>query len=322
MGIRDLFSRGPKLPEPVEDPFDGDTGLPQDVASLQRGNWKPAAARLKASRGDDRTFTASHLSAAGRQPVEKWHAAEPSSAGAALVRGIVHMGWAWEARGQGHAEDVPEDAWPVFHGRLEEAEGFFHEAARLDDADPAPWGYLTLSARGLDLEPPEIRGRFEEARRRDPDNWTAAMFTLQSLAEKWSGTHEDMFAFAREVAGAAGDGSPLHALVPLAHHERWLYFSHFEGDREGQRKYFEAPAVQRELQAAWTRGPGAPAFRKRRFGATQTALFAFGFTLGLDQARAREAFEKLGPIVTHTPWSSQGEPADVFKQARAWAYSG
>ena len=119
MGIRDLFSRGPKL-EPVEDPFDGDPTLQQDVASLQRGQWKPAAARLEAARGDDRTFFASHLAAAGRGPVEAWHAAEPASAAAALVRGIVQMGWAWEARGQGYAEDVAEDVWPVFHGRLEQ----------------------------------------------------------------------------------------------------------------------------------------------------------------------------------------------------------
>ena len=179
-----------------------------------------------------------------------------------------------------------------------------------------------MSARGLGLEPPEIRARFEEARRRDPDGWTAGMFALQSLAEKWSGTHDEMFAFAREVSGAARDGSPLHSLVPLAHHERWLYFSAFEDDRKAQKKYFEGPAVQRELQAAWKRGPGSPAFRRGRFGPTQTALFAFGFTLGLDQARAREAFEKLGPVLTHTPWSSQGEPADVFKQARAWAVLG
>ena len=80
MGIRDLFSRGPKLPEPVDDPYDGDPSLSQDVAALQRGNWKPAAARVGAARGDDRTFFASHFAAAGRGPVEAWHEAEPSSA--------------------------------------------------------------------------------------------------------------------------------------------------------------------------------------------------------------------------------------------------
>jgi hypothetical protein len=322
MGIRDLFSRGPKLPEPVEDPYDGDITLPVAVSALEGGDWSHAAAHMESAKGDDRAFVASHLSAAGREPVEAWHAAEPASAGAALVRGIVHMAWAWEARGQGYAADVPKEAWPVFHGRLREAEGFFQDAARLDASDPAPWAYLALSGRGLDLKPPDIRARFEEARRRDPDGWTAAMFSLQSLAEKWSGTHADMFAFARTVSGAARDGSPLHSLVPLAHHERWLYFSAFEDDRKSQKKYFETPGVQRELQAAWKRGPGSPAFERGRFGPTQIALFAFAFTLGLDQGRAREAFEKLGPRLTHTPWSSQGEPAAVFKQARAWAYSG
>ena len=321
MGLRDLFSRGPKLPDPVEDPFDGDITLPVAVAALEGGDWSHAAAHMASASGDDRAFVASHLIAAGREAAEAWHAAEPESASAALVRGIAHMSWAWEARGQGHAEDVGDDVWPVFHRRLEEAEGFLREAARLDDADATPWAYLALSARGRDLEPPEIRSRYAEARKRNPEGWTAAMFALQSLAQKWSGTHAEMFAFARELSAAAPAGSPLHSTIPLAHHERWLYFSHFDGDPKGQRKYFETPAVQRELQAAWGKGPGSAAFQRGRFGSTQIALFAFGFTLGLDQARAKEAFEKLGPVLTHTPWSSQGEPADVFKQARAWAYS-
>jgi hypothetical protein len=321
MGLRDLFSRGPKLPEPVDDPFDGDPTLRAEALALQKGDWKPATARLAGARGDDRVFFASTYSAAGRGPVEKWHAAAPQDAGANLVRGIVQMGYAWEARGQGYADDVTEEAWAVFHGRLAEAEEFLQEAARRDPSDAAPWAYLALSARGLGLEPPEIRRRYDEARRRDPQGWSAARFALESLAEKWSGTHEEMFAFAREAAAAGGDGSGLHALVPLAHHERWLFLGAFDGDRKGQKKYFEGPAVQRELQAAWAKGPGSAAFRRGRFGATQTAVFAFAFTLGLDAARAREAFERLGPVVTPTPWSSQGEPADVFKQARAWAYS-
>jgi hypothetical protein len=321
LGLRDLFSRGPKLPEPVDDPFDGDEGLKAAVAALQRGDARPGAALLARAKGDDRTFVASHLSAAGRKPVEAWHVAQPADAGAALVRGIVHMGWAWEARGQGHAEDVDEDAWAVFHRRLSEAEGFLQDAARLDAADATPWAYLALSGRGLSLEPPAIRARYDEARRRDPQGWTGAMFALQSLAEKWSGTHDEMFAFARELSASAPTGSPLHSLVPLAHYERWLYFGAFEGDNKGQRKYFETPAVQRELQAAWSQGPGSTAFRRGRFGPTQVALFAFAFTLGRDQARAKEAFEKLGPVVTPTPWASQGEPAEIFKTARAWAYS-
>jgi hypothetical protein len=295
--------------------------LKEAVVALQGGDWRPGAALLERARGDDRTFVASHLSGGGRGPVEAWHAAEPESAGAALVRGVVHMGWAWEARGQGYAEDVAEDAWPVFHRRLEEAEGFLQDAARLDETDATPWGYLALSARGRSLEPPEIRARYAEARKRDPEGWTAAMFALQSLAEKWSGTHAEMFGFARELSAAAPAGSPLHSTIPLAHHERWLHFGAFDGDSKGQRKYFETPGVQRELQAAWIKGPGSPAFRRGRFGPTQIALFAFGFTLGRDQVRAKEAFETLGPVVTHTPWSSQGEPVEVFKQQRAWAYS-
>jgi hypothetical protein len=127
-----------------------------------------------------------------------------------------------------------------------------------------------------------------------------------------------MFAFAREAADASPDGSPVHAAIPLAHLERWLYFPmENPPDGKAQSRYFQAPAVQSELQRAWARGPGSAAFRPGRFATTQRALFAFGFAQGEDDARAREVFEQIGPKVTETPWAYLGDPVEAFREMRA-----
>lgn len=321
MGLRDLFSRGPKLPEPVLDPFDGHEELRREVGRLQAGDWRGAAALLARTRGgDERTFVAGHFAEVDGWPdwIDEWHAADSRRPEPWLVRGILRIGWAWAVRGSGRAADVPEEAWPVFHQRLREAEADLQEAGRLDEADATPWGYLLLTARGLDLQPGEIRERFAEARRREPQGWLAPMMAVQSLGQKWSGTHEEMFAFAREAADASPDGSPVHAVVPLAHFERWLYFSMENPPApKAQARYYEAAAVQDELRRAWARGPGSPAFRPGRFAATQRALFAFGFAQGDDRERARAVFEQLGTKVTETPWSHLGDPVEIFRQTRA-----
>jgi hypothetical protein len=243
--LRRLFSRGPKLPEPVYDPFEGYEEARAVMDGLRTGDWRSAAALLARTRqGDDRAFVAGHIAEATQgwpAWIDEWHAAESSRAEPWLIRGAARIGSAWAARGSGRASEVAEDAWPVFEERLAQAEADLAEAARRDEQDATPWAYLLITGRGLGAEVDELAKRFEEARTRDPRGWLAPTQAVESLAEKWCGSHDVMFAFA--------------------------------------------------------------------------------FTLGEDQARARAAFDRLGNELTQSPWSHLGDPAEMFSRARAFAYS-
>jgi hypothetical protein len=321
--LKDLFSRAPQLPEPVYDPFFGDEAARGAAAALRKGDWKEAARLFAAARGDDRASMAGHLAEVGHdRAVEAWHAAQPERAEPWIVRGLMRIGKAWAVRGSGRAHDVAEEAWPLFHDGLREAEADFREAARLAPGDPAPWAYMLITARGLDQEVPEILQTFEEARRRDPQGWLAAYMALDALTEKWSGTHEVMFSFAREVSAGANEGSQLHAIVPAAHIERWLYFSMEDPpDPKAQRGYFGRREVKEELRKAWAKGPRSLAFRPGRFSTSQLNTFAFTFHLAGDVGPAKEAFEMMEGRATKSPWSHLGDPVDTYKRARKDASS-
>ena len=318
--LRNLFGGGPKLPDPIRDAFHGEEAFRREIAQLRDGNWQPAATRLTLTRDvDDRAFVAGMMLDAGGPWIEDWLAAEPSRPEPWMMRGLSRIGWAWEVRGSGRAEDVPEDAWPEFFGRLQLAEEDLQEAIQRNAKDALPWAYLLITGRALQVEVEELQRRYQEGRARAPESWQLSWLMLEALTEKWSGSHDLMFQFARDVSAAAPAGSGLHALVAEAHLQRWLYFR-MEGDREGELAYYRSPEVQEELRQAWARGPGSPAFRKGRFAPNQRALFAFAFSLGGDDASARAVFEHLDRV-TSDPWQHIGEPMEAFKAARRQAYS-
>ena len=316
-----LFSRGPRLPEPVLDPFGGDLVTRRIVEALKEGDWGPADDLLGRTRmGDERAFRAGHVaSAADGWPewIDAWHRMRSDRPEPWLIRGMIRIGWAWEVRGSGRAHEVADEAWPVFFERLREAEADLRQAIRLDDKDATPWAHLLVTGSALNMEPPELLERLKEARLRDPHGWIAPWQALNALSEKWSGSHDLMFAIARDASANEPAGSQLHALVADAHLHRWQYFLMEDPpDRKGQSRYYDRDDVQREMARAWERGPGSSQFKPGPFTSKQVALFAFGFSLGEDLDLSRAAFEKLDNRLTTTPWNNLGEPVEAFIKFR------
>ena len=44
-----------------------------------------------------------------------------------MIEGRFYTEYAWDARGDSFAGDVPEEAWPVFRERLQKAEAYANE---------------------------------------------------------------------------------------------------------------------------------------------------------------------------------------------------
>jgi len=316
-----LFTRAPRRPDPVHDPFGGDLAARHVVEGLRRGDWRVAHDLLARTRkGDERAARAGHIvGAAHGWPgwIDEWHRAQNDRAEPWLIRGAIRIAWAWAVRGSGRADEVADEAWPVFFERLREAEADLLETIRRDERDATPWAYLLISGSALNHEPPELLRRLDEARRRDPQGWLAPWQAINALSEKWSGSHDIMFSLAREVSASEPAGSQLHSIIAEAHLHRWQYFSMEDPpDPDGQARYYDEDDVQRELARAWERGPGSPLFKPGPFANSQLALFAFSFSLGEDMDLARAAFHKLNNHLTMTPWGHLGDPRKVFVEFR------
>jgi hypothetical protein len=123
----------------------------------------------------------------------------------------------------------------------------------------------------------------------------AANYLLDALTEKWRGSHEEMFAFARTLCERnSGYGS----LVALAHAERW-----FAAEGAEQREYFAKPDVREEILAAYGRDALLAAHELDYFALMARSVYAFAFWQMKDRARSSDELERVGRYITEKPWA-------------------
>jgi len=290
-------------------------------AQLARGQWQEFHDFLEATTSwGMRSFYATQLSAISGRPqwLDEWVAARPGSALPLLFRGLHGKNWAWEARGGGRAHTVKEDAWPLFHARLVEADRDLTAAAALDERDPIPWAESLPVAMGLSLGQVELRRRFDEAHRRDPLNAGACVNMIHATARKWGGSNESMLQFARWVSGQAPDGHPVHKVVALAHIEMWLD----SPKGEAQQGYFRSEAVKQEVMEAARRSilsaNYAPAGLPLSWA--DRNVFAFCFRLMREYGAQLDQMRLIGPYVVGFPWNYQGKAGVKYEEHRQHAF--
>lgn len=315
-----LFARKPSAASEI-DPSWGDEEARKLRDQLGRGKWQEAHSALEATSGswDDRQFLVEVLTddVPGRPKwIDEWTQAHPSSSVAWTVRGAHGIKWGWEARGGGKAESVQDQSWQLFWQRLEQAEQDLRKAAELDPADPVPWTYLVISARGLERGVPEIGERLKQAHARRPWHHFAFSQALQGFAKKWGGTHELMFDLARQVQSGAPDGASAHTVVAEAHVERWLYMASWDKDEASALSYFRTQPVPDEIRQAAERCIWSDHYERPRLAPFDQNFFTYCFFRMHDWEHARRGLETMNGILNRFPWSYGGNPVEVFKTAR------
>ena len=308
-------------------PMSGDPLAFRIKADLDQGRWQDFHDFLEATRDwGMRSFYVTQLSGSvpGRPDwIDEWVAARPRSAVALLFRGAHGVSWAWEARGSGRAKSVREEAWPLFHGRLVDADRDLARAAALDDADPTPHAHSLTAAMGLSLGLTEARRRFGEAIRRDPWHNGAHSRMIQVTAAKWAGSHEDMLGFARWASARVPEGRGLHYVIPLAHIERWLDLSSEPNDGKVRaRGYFRAEEVRAEIRQAALRSIYSPRYVPSLNTISERNAFAMALRLMHDYAAQLDQMQLIGPLIQRAPWHYHGDPGAAYERARHAALDG
>jgi hypothetical protein len=164
------------------------------------------------------------------------------------------------------------------------------------------WYSLLVTSRWLELGVDETRRRFTEVVSRHPGHLRAHQQLLQQLCLKWGGSHEAMYAFAREAVTRAPAGSPLGSLVAMAHLEYWLHAGTRRMEFFVDKRHFSTPDVRAELRAAADRSVRHPDYRRRPGWARVHNEFAMALTLAGDRFAAAEQFRAIGPHFTSVPW--------------------
>ena len=303
-------------PGPPADNFVGDPEALRLRDVLAAGRWREAHDFLDSVKDPRmRNFYLTTLTNMTGWPgwIDEWVAARPDSPVPMLFAGWRKVNWAWEARGGGRAKTVKEDAWPLFHGRLVQADRELAQAAALDPADPVPVARSIWVAMGLSLGQAEVRRRFQAAEQREHLNHSACYAMIQATAKKWGGSHDAMFEFARWVARESPEGSPGHRVIALAHIEGWLDAS--TADRP---RYFSDPGVQAEIRQAAHWSILSPHYPADAATWADRNAFAFCFNRMGDHQAALAQFELIGTRITPAPWHflNVKEPGKGYMAAR------
>ena len=267
--------------EPV-DPTAGDDRIAAFRRALAEGDWPRASEVFSSARTPaERELFVQHVD--GDELVgslDAWVDARPDDADPYLARGANAVLGAFRRRAEAAGRAADETFW----AELRDAERDLSWAVELAFDDPVPWTPLLRSARGLSIPKEELCMRYDESARRNPELLGAHLETLEALSPIGVGSVDELFAFARTMARAAPEGSPLHALVAMAH----LVYSLGLDDSDPRRRYFSGdPAREIEFFArmsveneAWKDGPEA---------VEPLNIFAAAFAKCGERARARSA---------------------------------
>ncbi len=270
------------------DPFLGDARAKQLHEALAARDWATARAILTAPvSNDDRAF---YMEIAAHVPgIQDWIEGpirdEPHSSLPLLVRGAHAVFWAWEARGSGRSDSVAQEQWKVWFRRLKLAEDCLDEVVEKDPKCLEAWNFLVILGRARQLPKAECWQRFNNLAAIDPTHHYGHDQMLQNLCAKWSGSAQEMFAFARD-RGAGAPGTALPAMIASAHLEhRW---------DNGGPEYMEQPEVGDEIVAAAHQSIWHPSYQRTLATPYLWNRFALAFSLADRFAEAERCYQEIG----------------------------
>jgi hypothetical protein len=297
--------------------------------ALRHGDTGPALSLLAASHGDPeaRIHAITTLATEKNLPMlprlEAQLGQDPWNQDLWLLVGALQQDAAWTARGAARMSDTSEAQIGGLRHHMTRARESLRRAAELRPEDPAPWHQLMGCAMAAQLTRDEPHEMWKELVQRGGDvSYEACRLRMVTLTQKWHGSQEQCFAFARERSQGAPAGHPLHALVPLAHVEQFVELRSADSVFTRVKavfRYFNGRDVRQEVDAAAERlVAGADLFAAHPASPAAHQAFAFVYDDRSDVKRSRYHLERGGdePI---WPWGYFGDDYEVWDKARMQA---
>lgn len=289
-----------------------DAGLRVVLSAARSGAWEPAAELLAQTRVD-RDWERRGQYSAGLAELalhhtgwfDEWRRVRSGDPDVALVAAELEIDRAWEIRTAARARPVSREQFQAFRTVLRDAIPVLRTAADLNPGDPVPWRVLIAHAMGLGAPRDVYDEYLARGRAADPLHMGLHARAVQYLAQKWYGSHAEMFAFAESAAAAAPEGSPLRGL-PL-HAVTEYALEHEAGIGKGPVAWSRIEGlVEAGLELSARFEPGdrrAAGFRNH----LALALIRSG-----REAEALEVFRCIATDACTFPWAYMGDPRETF----------
>lgn len=136
--------------------------------------------------------------------MEAWMRERPASVTASVAAAEMTITYAWDARGDGWAHEVPAERSALFRQRLEQAQRLAGVAGGLGEDCPRRAATLLRLAIGLALPKADEQRLYDEAVRKYPDEQSYHSLHLRYLQPTWHGRPEEWQAAAQRIQKLPG----------------------------------------------------------------------------------------------------------------------
>jgi hypothetical protein len=231
--------------------------------------------------------------------IAKWETQFPLSITARIVHIQFLISYAWHARGSGYADNVRDEAWPIFGNRLARAYILYQSAQKFEQKSPMLWfaGQKIAMGQGWPVE--EVSKDFEAAKGIEPEFLPYDYAYAYYLMPRWHGKDGDWEAFAAaEMKRENGLGAEGYARLIFAMHG---YYKN----------------IFKESRARWVPVKEGYSLMFKKYPAAKSLLnqYAALAVQADDRIAAHEAFEAMKGQGDPSIWS-----ADGVARYQAWAY--
>jgi len=218
-----------------------------------------------------------------------------------LLRGATLLKRAWIYRGGGRGEEVTEDRFDRMGDALEKSLDSTVRILEHDAFGSEASARTIRTLMGLRDEWDELDEVHDVMRGFDKPNFFGELNYLIASCEKWLGSHEKMFDFARSTTRAFPDHPAFGALVAAAHWERHMHYERFEENEELAATYLTNKAVLMEVTSLSKRLLSEPS-KEPYSDLLAHNIFAAFFGEADQYELARPHFNRIGHHIMRYPW--------------------
>ena len=231
----------------------------------------------------------------------EWEAAFPQSITARVARADFLTTYAWHARGADYANEVTEEGWRLFHGRLAEARTILDQAKPLSPSCPVWWSVCQTVALGQGWSREDYATLYEEAKKFEPEFFAYDFSRAKFLLPRWHGQPGEWEAAAeKEIERPGTAGHEIYARVVTEQAD--YYDNVFEESDASWRK------TRKGYEELLARYPDSKQLLNEY---CRLACYAG------DRKLAKQLFGQIGEMKVRSCWR-KGQ----FDRAKAWAMKG
>jgi hypothetical protein len=149
------------------------------------------------------------------QLMDRWIAATPGNPTPYIAKAQVLLAYAWDARGNGYANTVKEEDWPIFRQRIAQARDTLEKSEKISKRSPLWYEKMQDIAKAQSWPEEDFVRLFREGAAKEPANYILYFKAADYLLPRWHGSARQLADFVNSAVAATEkkEGQTLYTRI-------------------------------------------------------------------------------------------------------------